>query len=210
MNNLPAFQDSRLLGIYMGSPSNDGLQAIVPALNFTCAGRVTEWRTCVDPQSMMARYYIQFQVWRSTGVQGCYTLVGFNAPSLGAGGAVDVNLLLESTDGCVVLPVAENEQFEFQPGDVIGYYADRYNSSGSDPSDGGVQVLLDDNAVFFQAVGVPLSDLKSEYAISLLGADHASCGINISLSTSVLYDLPMVMSGAPVLSMTIGMKSLIK
>ena len=151
------------------------------------------------------RYYIQFQVWRSTGVQGCYTLVGSNAPLLGAGGAVDVSLLLAPTGRCVVLQVAENEQIEFQPGDIIGYYADRYKITGNnDPSDGGVQWIADSNVIVYHTVDVPLSNLKTKYAISPLGPDPAACGFNIADSTSTLHDLSIVTSGAPIITVTLG------
>ena len=150
----------------------------------------------------MERYYIQFQVWRSTGAQGCYTLVGYNAPPLSEG-AVDVSLLLVPSGRCVVLQVAENEQIEFQPDDVIGYYADRHKVN-KDPNDGGVQVIEDNNVVVYHIVDVPLSDLKTEYAISPLGPDPAACGFNIADSTSTLHDLTMSTSGAPIITVTLG------
>ena len=60
---------------------NDRFQAIVPAYTFQCSGRVTEWRACVQPGgSDNEQYYIQFQVWRSTGIDGCYELVDYNTP----------------------------------------------------------------------------------------------------------------------------------
>ena len=150
------------------------------------------------------RYYIQFQVWRSTGIQGCYRLVGSNAPPLSVGGAVDVNLLLAPFEHCVVLSVAENEQIEFQPGDVIGYYADRYKSNGMDENSGGVQWIPDSNVVVYHTVDVPLNDLKTEYAISPLGPDPASCGFNIATSTSNSHDLSIVTSGAPIITISLG------
>ena len=110
MTSLPVFQDSR--DFDPGRPPDDKLQAIVPALSFTCTGKVT------DQGGGGERYYFQFQVWRSAGVQGCYTLVGSNAPSLSAGGVVDENLLLAPSGRSVLLPVGKNEQIEFQPGDV--------------------------------------------------------------------------------------------
>ena len=155
----------------------------------------------------MERYYIQFQVWRPTGVQGCYRLMGFNAPPLSVGGAVDVNQLLVPSGHCVVLSVAENEQIEFQPGDVIGYYADRYKSDGKDENSGGVQWIGDSNVVVYHTVDVPVSDLKREYAISPLGPDPASCGFNIAPSTSNLHDLSIETSGAPIITVTLGMCS---
>ena len=51
---------------------------------------------------------------------------------------------------------------------TIGYYADRYKSDGTDPNNGGVQWIEDNNVVVYHAVDVPLSELKIEYAISPL------------------------------------------
>ena len=155
----------------------------------------------------MERYYIQFQVWRSAGDQGCYTLVGSNAPSLSTGGDVDENLLLAPSGHCVLLPVAENEQIEFQPGDVIGYYADRYKRNGNtitDVNGGGVQWIEYNNVVVYYTVDVPLSNLKTEYAISPLGPNPSACGFNITDSTSNLHDLSMSISGAPIINISLG------
>ena len=204
MNNLPDFYNSVELDDYLGMPPNDRLQAIVPALNFTCTGRVTEWSACMDHGGGNARYFIQFQVWRSTGVQGCYTLVGSNASPLGAGGTVVLSLLLQPTNGCVDLLVAENEQIEFQAGDVIGYYVDQHRADGKNRTVGGVQVITDSNVVVYHTVDVPLSDLKTEYAISPLGPDPAACEFNIADSTSTLHDLSRVTSGAPIITVTLG------
>ena len=151
-----------------------------------------------------ARYYMQFQVWRSTEIQGCYRLVGSNASPLGADDAVDSSLLPRPSDRCVVLPVAEDEQIEFQPGDVIGYYADQYSGDGVNRTNGGVQVIEDNNVVVYHTINVPLSDLKTEYAISPLVPDPAACGFNIAPSTSDLHDLSLVMSGAPIITVTLG------
>ena len=158
----------------------------------------------MDQGGSNARYYMQFQVWRSTGVQGCYTLVGSNASPLGAGDAVVLSLLLRPSDQCLVLQVAENEQIEFQQGDLIGYYTDQYRGDGFDRTVGGVQVIEDNNVVVYHIVDVPLSDLKTEYAIPSLGADPAACGFNIATSTSTLHDLSIVTSGAPIITVSLG------
>ena len=140
------------------------------------------------------RYYIQFQVWRPTGVNICYTLVGFNAPPLGAGGAVNVSLLLVPSAACVLLAVAENEQIEFHTGDVIGYYADRY---GSNRKGGGIQWIAHSNVVVYYTVNVPLSDLKTEYIISPLVPDPTACGFNIEGSTSISHHLSVELRSLP-------------
>ena len=159
----------------------------------------------MDQGGSLARYYMQFQVWRSTGVHGCYTLVGSNASPLGEGDAVVLSMLLKPINRCVDLPVAENEQIEFQPGDVIGYYTDQYKSDGFDRTDGGVQVITDNNVVVYHTVDVPLSDLKTEYAISPLGPNPAACGFNIAGSNSTLHDLSLSTTGAPIITVSLCM-----
>ena len=62
-------------------PDDDRFQAVVPAYEFQCSGRVTEWGACVERHGgNEEEYYIQFQVWRPSGPSGCYSLVGFNRP----------------------------------------------------------------------------------------------------------------------------------
>ena len=124
MDRLPGFGDTE----DRDTPRSDKFQAIVPAYTFQCSGRVTEWRACVAPGGRSSeQYYIQFQVWRSTGIDGCYERVGYNTPL----DADDTEEFLsppgDSNDPlhrCVVLPVRESQQIEFQSGDVIGYYVD--------------------------------------------------------------------------------------
>ena len=56
------------------------------------------------------------------------------------------------------------------------YYADQYRGDdGFDRTVGGVQVIEDNSVVVYHTVDVPLSDLKTEYAISPLEADLAAC-----------------------------------
>ena len=209
--NLPAFRDRRDDNDeYLGRPPADRLQAIVPAYTFNCTGRVTEWRACVDLGSHRERYYIQFQVWRPTGVPGCYRLVGFNAPPEptfdGMGEVNNADQLLQPgerdspLDRCVRLPVSEDEQIEFQPGDVIGYYADRFREDGEDPDNGGVQVVSDQNVVVYNRIDVPLDDLKTQYAIPALGPDPSSCGFELEGSDS---NLTSSTPGAPIISLNL-------
>ena len=126
------------------SPDSDRFQAIVPAYRFNCSGRVTEWGACVQPGGMSNdRYYIQFQVWRPTGTEGCYELVGYNIP-LDDANEEEKNISVSGTiierEGslsppgddddplhrCVVLPVRESKQIDFMAGDVVGYYVDHF------------------------------------------------------------------------------------
>ena len=99
VDNLPEFGD-----IYTTStdrPSRDRFQAIVPAYTFNCTGRVTEWRACLHPGATTNEmYYIQFQVWRPTGIGGCYELVDYNIPLDDAGqeemNVSDSNVIIEA------------------------------------------------------------------------------------------------------------------
>ena len=212
--NLPAFGDRRGDSDYLGGPPADRLQAIVPAYTFNCTGRVTEWRACVEPGGDRQRYYIQFQVWRPTGVPGCYTMVGYNAPPEptfdGMGEVNNIDQLLQPGDPldlCVHLPVSEGEEIEFQPGDVIGYYADRFRERNDrdpdDPDDGGVQVVRNENVVVYNKIDVPLDDLKTQYAIPALGPDPSSCGFELEGSDSNLFQMTLSTNGAPILSLSL-------
>ena len=212
--NLPAFGDRRFDADYLGEPPADRLQAIVPAYTFNCTGRVTEWRACVQPGGGGERYYIQFQVWRPTGVPGCYSLVRYDAPPEptfdGMGEVNNTDQLLQpgERDGplhrCVCLPVSEGEEIEFQPGDVIGYYADRFRDyDGDDSDDGGVQVVSDQNVVVYNRIDVPLDDLKMQYAIPALGSDPSSCGFELEGSDSNLFQMTSSTNGAPILSLSL-------
>ena len=208
--NLPAFGDRRRDDEYLGRPPDDRLQAIVPAYTFNCTGRVAEWRACVEQGGRDERYYIQFQVWRPTGVTGCYSLVRYNAPPeptfIGMGEVNNADQLLQPgdpLDHCVRLPVSEGEEIEFQPGDVIGYYVDRFREDGDDRDGGGVQVVRDQNVVVYNRIDVPLDDLKTQYAIPDLGPDPSSCGFELEGSDSNLFQMISSTNGAPIISLNL-------
>ena len=211
--NLPAFGDTQDDDDSLGRPPADRLQAIVPAYTFNCTGRVTEWRACVEPGGVVGRYYIQFQVWRPTGVPGCYTMVGYNAPPEptfdGMGEVNNIDQLLQpgERDGplhrCVLLAVSEGEEIQFQPGDVIGYYVDQFRYNGDDPDDGGVQVISNQNVVVYNRIDVPLDDLKTQYAIPALGPDPSSCGFELEGSDSNVFQMTSLTPGAPILSLSL-------
>ena len=213
--NLPAFGDRRDDEDFLGRPPDDRLQVIVPTYTFNCTGRVTEWRACVVPGGGGERYYIQFQVWRPTAVLGCYRLVGYNAPPEptfdGMGEVNNADQLLQPGDPsnlCVRLPVSEDEEIEFQPGDVIGYYTDRFRERNDrdpdDPDDGGVQVISDQNVVVYNRIDVPLDDLKTQYAIPALGSDPSSCGFELEGSDSNLFQMTSSIAGAPIISLSLA------
>ena len=199
VDRLPAFGD---IDDRNSVPDRDGFQAIVPAYTFQCSGRVTEWRACVQPGGMASeQYYIQLQVWRSTGIEGCYELVGYNSPLDDEGSEGFLSPPGDRNDPlhrCVVLPVRESLQIEFQPGDVIGYYVDHFRD-GADRDDGGIQWIEGDDVVVHYRDNLPREDLKSQYAI---GISPSVCGF--PTENSALYSLSTVASSAPIISLSIG------
>ena len=205
VDSLPEFGDSG------GDrpPTNPGIdrrQAIVPAYTFQCTGRVTEWRACVQPGGMFSeQYYIQFQIWRPTanGVEGCYELVDYNIP-------LDSTSILEaegflsppegtsgSLDRCVVLPVRESQQIEFQPGDVVGYYVDHFKD-GYDQTDGGIQWISSTAVTVYYTDDIPRVDIKTQYALNV---NPTACGFQVS-STGNSHSLSTTAASAPIISLS--------
>ena len=197
-------------------PDNDRFQAIVPAYEFQCSGRVTEWRACVVPGGMSSeQYYIQFQVWRPTGPSGCYSLVGFNRPVGSEGEDGVLNPLGVNGDPlrrCVVLSVTEDQQIEVQSGDVVGYYVDHDNDNQNDEN-AGIQWIEGDSdsdsdgesgndVVVHYRDGLPREDIRSHYALG--GLNPTECGFPIS-GNSASYSLITSMFATPIISLSIGM-----
>ena len=199
------------------SPARDRFQAIVPAYRFQCSGRVTEWRACVQPGGFSSeQYYIQFQVWRPTGIEGCYELVDYNIPlddaKMSETEMSDSSVIIDaegflSPPGdnsdplhrCVVLPVRENQQIEFQTGDVVGYYVDHFKN-GNDETDGGIQWIEDSEVVVHYRDDLVREDIKTLYAIG--GLNPTECGLESE--TSDLYSLRTLSTSAPIISLSIG------
>ena len=160
-------------------------QIIVPSYQFTCHGRVTHWSACVEPGGGRERYDIRFHIWRQTR-EGCYSLVGSNVPSE----------LLAPEGNCVKYDVPPGDQILVRPGDVIGFYVDRFHlrrkrGSLDNPSGGGVQ--LDSNWMpSVQTLSTPL-DLASGAVV-----DSELC----SVESGGILQLSSV--GAPVIAVEVG------
>ena len=195
------------------SPERDRFQAIVPAYRFNCSGRVAEWGACVQPGGNNEEYYIQFQVWRPTGPEGCYELVGYNEPPVvdtqGGSEAHSANGILNPVDHCMLLTVRENEQIDFQPGDVVGYYVDHFRygnmsngGSGMEGSDGGIQWIEDNDVLVYYRDNLPREDIKSQYALN--GPNPTECDFQISGVTSGLHTLSDSSTSAPIISLSLG------
>ena len=206
-------------------PDRDRFQAIVPAYRFNCSGRVAEWGACIWPGGSEAeQYYIQFQVWRPTGTEGCYELVGYNIPLDDANeterNISDSGTIIEregflSPPGnrdsplhrCVVLPVRESKQIDFMEGDVVGYYVDRFKKMGrmkygmdeDREDDGGIQWDEDSVVVVYYKDGLPREDIKSQYALN--GSNATECGFLVSDNNS--YTLSDSSTSAPIISVSI-------
>ena len=211
VERLPDFGDT----FYYYSPDSDRFQAIVPAYRFNCSGRVTEWGACVYPGgSRDEQYYIQFQVWRPTGTEGCYELVGYNIPLDDANeterNISDSGTIIEregflSPPGnrdsplhrCVVLPVRESKQIDFMAGDVVGYYVDHFKDA-NDRNDGGIQWIEDSVVEVYFIDGLSREDIKSQYALN--GPNPTECGFPVSDSN--LYTLRDSSSHAPIISVS--------
>ena len=182
---------------------------------------MTEWGACVQPGRNDGEYYIQFQVWRPTGTEGCYELVGYNEPPVdeppvddsqdesGQRGSRSTNPprppeygTLNPVDHCVVLTVRENEQIDFQPGDVVGYYVDYFVFS-EDRSFGGIQWIEDNDVLVHYRDDLPREDIKSQYALN--GINPTECGFQITDST--IHTLNDSSSNAPIISLSLGKQS---
>ena len=217
VDNLPELVDTQ----ERDTPDRDRFQAIVPAYEFQCSGRVTEWGACVNPgASGNEEYYIQFQVWRPTGPSGCYSLVGFNRPVDSEGEDGFLRPPGESSDPlhrCVVLSVTEDQQIEVRSGDVVGYYVDRENDNhngkagiqwieGGSDSDSTRASDSDgesgSDVVVHYRDGLPREDIMSHYAVG--GLNPTDCGFPIS-GNSASYSLSTSTSATPIISLSIGM-----
>ena len=205
VDNLPPFRDFRDDNPRSEAPDRDRFQAIVPAYTFQCSGRVTEWGACVLPSgSSVEQYYIRFQVWRPTGVSGCYSLVNFNNPVDGNGGDGFLSPP-DNRDGdylrrCVVLSVPEDQQIEVQSGDVVGYYVDRFKDNKEETT-GGIQWIEDDPnmVVVHYRDELPRENIKSHYAVG--GINITSCGFPMSDDSINYYSLTTSTQAAPIISL---------
>ena len=165
---------------------------------------------------MDQQYYIQFQVWRPTSIGGCYKLVDYNIPLDDARTSEtemsDSSVIMgflsppgnnsDPLHRCVVLPVRGNEQIEFQTGDVVGYYVDRFNN-GNDRTDGGIQWIEDSEVVVHYRDDLTREDIKTLYAIG--GPNPTECGLEMSESgTENLHTLSTLSTAAPIISLSIG------
>ena len=173
---------------------------------------MAEWGACVQPGgSRNEQYYIQFQVWRLTGTEGCYELVGYNIP-LDDANEEERNIsdddtiieregFLSPPPRCVVLPVRESKQIDFMAGDVVGYYVDRFHN-GMERDSGGIQWIANSGIGVHFRDNLPREDIKSQYAL-FNGPDPTECGFPVSDGTIDLHTLSTTSASAPIISVSI-------
>ena len=155
-------------------------------------------------------------MWRPTGIEGCYKLVDYNIPldnaRISETEISDSSVVIDAEEflsppgnnsdplhRCVVLPVRENQQIEFQTGDVVGYYVDHFKN-GNDETDGGIQWIEDSEVVVHYRDDLVREDIKTLYAIG--GANPTECGLESE--TSDLHSLRTLSTSAPIISLSIG------
>ena len=98
-----------VLGYYdpLATGSETSLQAIIPGINFTCAGSILSWTLAAEWWGA-APELTELQIWRSSG-DGSYTKVGNTTI-----------MTEESTTGLYQYPLSS--PLPFQAGDILGYF----------------------------------------------------------------------------------------
>ena len=170
-DGLPSFQDYR---------STDRItrhhQAIIPSYKFVCdqmCGNITEWGVDVVPGSSRSYYTLDLQVWRPSPTvddstdTGCYSLVGNNRFT---------SILL--TLNLVIVTPSPQDQVQFQPGDVIGFYVEEARVPNR-----GVAVLNEDVEPRFTSELVWYASIAPAMATSQNGDCPYSVGSNGVLNT---------------------------
>lgn len=122
VDSLPDFRNT---GHLQREGLSNGIAAVIPAYNFSCTGRVKQWRAHVERRrNRYDRYKLTFSVWRQTSSSDdCeYQLVGENAHSGLAPELGDNDTAL----GTVTLNVSAEEQIVVRPGDFVGFKVEHY------------------------------------------------------------------------------------
>ena len=163
-------------------------QAIIPSYKFNCCGSITEWGVDLNPDRDEASKTFDFilQVWRPspTGMNQlhkCYSLVNDHKVT---------STVVNSTGRVAKVTSLPQNQLQFQPGDVLGFYVE---SHGSDSDyDNGV-VLLNNGSHTSELVWH--GSITSGSHTSQSGSCPYPVGANGVLSTST--------HAAPVISISV-------
>ena len=188
-NGLPMFQG------YTGAAGRSDRrihhqhQAIIPTYKFNCCGNIIGWGVDLNPDRDEEDKTFDFilQVWRPSPtlqtMAECYSLISDHR-------IISTVIKTDSRTGRVarVTPLLQN-QLEFEPGDVLGFYVE---SHGSGPSD-------DDNGVVVLNNGSHTSELVWHGRITSLTSRSGSCPYPVG--TSGLLSTPT--HAAPVISISV-------
>ena len=102
---------------------------------------------------------------------------------------------------CVVLPVRDSQQIEVQPGDVMGYYVDRFKDG--DKTDGGVawtdSTITNTEVTVYYVNDIARVGIKTQYAINV---NPTACGFQVSDETSNSHSLSQSVISAPIISLS--------
>ena len=196
VNGLPFFQGYHEDGA--GLPErriHHQNQAIVSSYKFNCCGNITAWGVDLNPDTEGGTFDFIFQVWRpspSVNITGCYSLVDdFISSSIS---------ITPSEPVARVVP-SPQDQLQFEPGDVLGFYVERHGGESSDND--GVVVLIDSShsseliwhgSVDIMAVQPSQSQGSCPYPVGTNGVlnslTHAAPVISVSLITTACSNTP--------------------
>ena len=168
-------------------------QLILPAYQFTCHGVIRLWAACVRPGGHRERYDINFQVWRRQ-QSDCYTLVGSNVPSEP----------LAPRDQCVSYRVPHSDQIQVMPGDVVGFYVDRFRVPRDWEDDESDDESEEEELEDVQDGGIRLNDDWSQSVEVLSVPQQAAAGVGSELCASHSGVRLHMLSGAPVITVALG------
>ena len=162
---LPVFQG------YDGGPDrriHHQHQAIIPSYKFNCCGNITEWGVDLSPERENKSKTFNFilQVWRpSPTIQtdSCYSLINdYRITSI---------VINQTGPVATVTPPPQN-QLQFEPGDVLGFYVESHGSGSSD----------DDNGVIVLNNGSHTSELVWHGRITSLTSQSGGCPYRVGTS----------------------------
>ena len=149
-------------------------QAIIPSYKFNCCGNITEWGVDLNPDGTSAMFDFVLQVWRpspSVNVTGCYSLVDdFSSTGI----TIRSNQVSENVARITPSP---QQQPQFQPGDVLGFYVESHGQGGGPggDADNGVVLLTTGNytseSVWFASVDFPDQTSKAGSCPYPIGTD---------------------------------------
>ena len=194
-NGLPSFQG---YGYRPGQPGEPARrihhqhQAIISSYKFNCCGNITEWGVDLNPDGFGARFDFILQVWRpspTVNVSGCYSLVNDFISR-----EITVTDSPPSKRVARITPLPQ-EQLQFQPGDVLGFYVESHGQGDGPGGDADNGVVLVNNDIDYRSESVWFASIDITTQTSL----SVSCPYPVG-TNGVLNSLTQA---APVISIKI-------